>query len=104
MDQSDDTCVKISFEGARTIATAEETLRSLRDAAHCGLAVDIDCTALTSADLSFIQLLIAGQRSLSAAGRSLSVHALTSGPLETGLKAGGFLEAAEVRDFITFSA
>ncbi len=104
MDQSTDTCVSLVFNGPRTVATSEETLQSLRDAFHRGLPVEIDCTALTAVDLSFIQLLIAGQRSLSAAGRGLTVRAQASGPLKSGLKAGGFAEIAELSAAITFVA
>lgn len=104
MNQSSDTCVALAFDGARTIATSEETLRSLRDAANRGQPIEIDCTALTAVDLSFIQLLIAGQRSLAAAGRRFTVRAQASGPLETGLKAGGFFGTPDLSDVITFSA
>ncbi len=104
MGQQSDTCVTLVFDGARTVATSQETLLRLRDAAHRGAALEIDCTGLTAVDLSFIQLLVAGRRSFSAAGRSLTVRAKASGPLETGLKAGGFQDAPDFDDFVTFSA
>jgi anti-anti-sigma regulatory factor len=104
MDQSNDTCVTLVFDGARTIATSEETLLRLREANERGLPVEIDCSGLTAVDLSFVQLLIAGQRSLSAAGHNLTVRARASGPLESGLKAGGFHANPDISDFITFSA
>lgn len=104
MNQSNDTCVTLVFDGARTIATSEETLLRLREASQRGLPVEIDGTGLTAVDLSFLQLLMAGRRSLSAAGHNLTMQARASGPLETGLKAGGFYGTPDFGDFITFSA
>ncbi|PKU21379.1 STAS domain-containing protein [Telmatospirillum siberiense] len=104
MDQSDDTCVTLVLDDARTVATADETLLLLREALHQDLPVTIDCTALTASDLSFIQLLLAGQRAFSAAGRDLAVRATEGGPLEAALKAGGFLGSSDICDFITFTA
>jgi len=104
MDQQNDTCVRLVFDGPRTIATSDETLQSLRETARQGVSVEIDCTALTAVDLSFIQMLLAARRAILATESNLTIQAQASGPLEKALKAGGFFGMRDISNFITFSA
>ncbi|MDR3438330.1 STAS domain-containing protein [Telmatospirillum sp.] len=104
MSLPDDTVVRLVLDGARTVATSDETLQSLRDLARQGQSIEIDCTALTAVDLSFIQLLLSGYRSVSAAGQTFRVRARTGGPLEIALASGGFHDMPDVNASIAFSA
>ncbi len=103
MDLQPATCATLALSDVRTIATSDETLKILRDSVRQELALDIDCTALTAVDLSFLQMLLATKRALAAAGRHLTVRASAGGVLERGLAAGGFLGTSEFSDFVTFS-
>lgn len=104
MGQSDDTCVTLVLDGVGTVASADGILQRLRAATARGLALAVDCTAIETADLSLVQMLIAARRTLQAAGRDVTVRASAGGPLETSLKAGGFLSPSDTCDFISFQA
>ena len=60
-----------AFEGPQTIAMVEEALGRLRGAVAAGETFEIDLTAVTEADLAFVQLLLATRRSVAASGRGL---------------------------------
>lgn len=92
------------LEGNRGIARAEESLASLRQALADSESIVVDCTTVTAADLSFIQLLLATRRSAMATGKSFTVTARTDGPLHGALVAGGFLAGPDLCSFIQFTA
>ena len=72
----------------RTIATAKEKLlRALAEQP----AVQVDCTAAESADLSLIQLLLAARLSPHEAGKPFALAAPAGGVLRQALEQGGFL-------------
>jgi hypothetical protein len=100
MPQETDANVQLILDGAltmRTVETVRATLRtaleSLSGATSTGLAptgFDIDCSAATEIDLTFIQLLIAARLSTGAAGRRLSLAPGPNGVLLDTLTRGGF--------------
>src|ERR1700722_5316689 len=81
----------------RTVETVRATLRvaiePLSGATPTGIdptGIDIDCSAATEIDLTFIQLLIAARLSTCAAGRRLSLAPRPNGLLLDTLTRGGF--------------
>lgn len=104
MNLQDDTWVQLVVDGARGVATVEETLATVREAMAGSAPVAVDCTELTSVDLTFVQLLLAAGRSAKAAGRDITVKAKKEGPLYSALAAGGFLAAPGLFSFVEFVA
>jgi len=80
----------------RTIKTVHDTLLKALAGNH---AVQVDCTAADSVDLSFIQLLLAARRSAHEAGKQLTLAAPASGALLAALEQGGFLPHARPDPF-----
>ena len=87
--------ITLSFEGALGVRTIETMRRTLLDGLCGATSVAIDCTAVKSADLSFIQLLLAARLSAEAAGKRLELATPLPDVLSAALKQGGFLAAAE---------
>jgi ABC-type transporter Mla MlaB component len=72
----------------RTIATVRSTLLEFL-AAHP--SVQVDCTAATSVDLSFIQLLLAARQSAQTVGKELKLIVPPGSTMHAALEQGGFL-------------
>ena len=97
--------VQLVLDGAltmRTVETVRATLRAAIDpfsgATPTGIAptgLDIDCSAATEIDLTFIQLLIAARVSTCAGGGRLSLAPCPHGVLLDTLTRGGFRLAPE---------
>ncbi len=82
----------------RTIASAKEKLlRALTDQP----AVQVDCAAAESADLSLIQLLLSARLTARQAGKPFALAAPASGALREVLEQGGFLPPAGADPFWT---
>jgi len=80
----------------RTIATAKETLlRALTQQP----AVQVDCTAVESADLSLVQLLLSARLSARQAGKPFVLCAPAEGALRAALEQGGFLPPGSADPF-----
>ena len=73
--------LEVSLTGAQTIREAADTAELLRDAVAKGEDLTLDCTGITEADLSFVQLVIAAQKSLAAKGHSVALSAPAQGAL-----------------------
>ena len=81
------------LEGAVTVRAIEPVHARLVDLLNRHDTVEIDCTALTEADLSLVQLLLAARRSAMRDGKTLVLTAPASGALRQTLSIGGFLPA-----------
>ena len=81
--------VIISLSGTQTIREAEATAQILRDALSGEDGVPLDCEGIEEADLTFLQLVIAGRRSAAAQGRSWGLTATARGPLLAALDSAG---------------
>ncbi len=80
----------VSLEGGRTIRNAEQT-RSLLLEALCGNSpVSLDCSAVSEADLSLVQLLLSARKSAQLSGKSLTLAQPISGALHQALSKAGF--------------
>jgi ABC-type transporter Mla MlaB component len=80
--------------GAHTVRQAIETQAGIVDALRDHADTRLDCTGVTEADLSLIQILLAAQSSAAAAGRRFALHASPQGPVLAALQRGGFANAA----------
>jgi ABC-type transporter Mla MlaB component len=89
----------IPVEG-RLVLSGEITLQSV-DAIHSRLlemagqpVVEIDCSGVTEADLSLVQLILAARASAQKSGRSVVLAQPATGALRNTLQRGGFIGAA----------
>ncbi|MEW5726301.1 MAG: STAS domain-containing protein [Pseudomonadota bacterium] len=83
----------IVFEGEQTIRTVAAAADRLKDGLAGGGAVEIDCRAVTEADLTFVQVLLAARKASARRGIGLALAAPADGPLLACLKSGGFLSS-----------
>ena len=74
----------------RTVDTVRATLRAAIEPPSGPAGIDIDCSAATEIDLTFIQLLVAARLSTRATGRSISLAPGPDGVLLDALTRGGF--------------
>ncbi len=81
----------IELSGSLTIRDAGATLDRLKTALAGASSLTIDCSALTGADLSLVQLLAAAKASALAEGKSLRLVVPAGGALQTLLQQSGFL-------------
>lgn len=79
----------VAFTGPATIVGATEARARLLDALESGRDIAVDCSGVTEADLSFVQVLLAARRSAQSRRRHLTMVAPASGALlDTLLRAG----------------
>ncbi len=79
----------LDLSGPRTIRYADQTRSLLSEALCAHSAIGLDCSAVTEADLSFVQLLISGRMSAEASGKTVTlVHPPSGIFLQTLSKAG----------------
>jgi anti-anti-sigma regulatory factor len=79
----------VKFAGSQTIREAEDVSRILRDALSIHSFVVLDCDEVEEADLTFLQLLIAGWRSAQRDGKQFGLTATARGPLLAALDRAG---------------
>lgn len=91
--------VQVEFSGdltIRAIAGAQESLvRALGEGSRVVASVAEDAAV----DLTFVQLIEAARRAATAAGGEVALAGPATGPLLETLRRGGFLEAADSREF-----
>ena len=80
--------------GSSTTPQSEETHRAVRDALSGGAHLVVDCTEASEIDVSFLQLLVAAQRSAERSGKTIALSAPPQGALADALKRCGFAAAA----------
>jgi anti-anti-sigma regulatory factor len=90
--------VKVTLSGTQTIREAAETVETLRSAVAKNDDVSLDCSGITDADLTFIQMVMAARKSVAAKGKTLSLAAAAQGPLLAALDAAG-IKAAGTQQF-----
>ena len=71
--------------------TAEALQATLRDAVQRHDHIEIDCSGVSEADLTLIQLLLAARRSAERDGKRLVLSAPAAGALREALETAGFL-------------
>jgi ABC-type transporter Mla MlaB component len=80
-----------------TMRAAEALQTRLREMIDRHSVVEIDCSAATEIDLSFVQLLLAARLSAQKAGKTVNIAALPAGALLDILTRGGFRPTREAR-------
>lgn len=85
----------IKFSGSQTIREAEDAVRLLREALGAHPSVILDCEEIEEADLTFLQLVIAGRRSARRDGKQLALTATARGPLLAALDRAGIRPEGE---------
>jgi ABC-type transporter Mla MlaB component len=78
-------------EGSLTLRTIETTRTQLLETMERHRSIEVDCSAATEIDLSFVQLLLAARSGAQGAGKSLGLAQPASGVLRDALERGGFL-------------
>ncbi|MCW2244425.1 ABC-type transporter Mla MlaB component [Azospirillum fermentarium] len=87
--------VVIGFSGALTIREAEEVFGRLREALETSERVEIDCSGVTEADITFIQLILAARTSAAAAGKTLMMSGPAGGALLDALAVCGLADGPQ---------
>jgi ABC-type transporter Mla MlaB component len=80
----------LSFEGELVVAHAEKIRGQLISAFEQNQTVLVDCSRATAADVSFVQIMIAAQRTAASWGKSVNFLPVSKA-VETALEAGGFI-------------
>lgn len=84
-------CIKVDCSGEIGLARAEEIHTALSTALADGRPIQLDCSAITLADFSFIQLVIAARSSALRRGVPFTLKRPVGEPLLSALQRGGFL-------------
>lgn len=79
----------VALSGDLTISRSEELRESLLAGFSAGTAVHVDCSAALSADVSFLQLIVAARASAVRRGVDLTVAAPPDGPVAAAARAAG---------------
>lgn len=83
----------VALPGARSIREAAQTHADITAALREAGDVRLDCTDVSQADVSFIQIILAGHLSAKANGQVLALSAAPEGALLGALQRGGFAQA-----------
>ena len=87
-----DAPVCIAFEGAISIRNIDAVRSGVLQALSLHTTVNIDCSAIESADLSAVQLLLAARRSAQTNGKQLQLHPPPAPALHGALLRGGLVQ------------
>ena len=85
----------VKFSGAQTIREAEDAAKVLREALNDHSSIALDCEEIEEADLTFLQLVIAGRRSAQRDGKQIGLLATARGPLLAALDRAGIRPEGE---------
>jgi len=80
----------VVLSGARSIREAAQTYAEIGAALHEPGDVVLDCAEVSQADVSFIQIILAGHRSARSGGKLLVLSAPPEGAVLSALQRGGF--------------
>jgi ABC-type transporter Mla MlaB component len=83
----------VEITGDAGLRAAQEIATALRKAIAANQAISIATDAISTADITTIQLLLAARKLAQASGKSLSLAAAPSGPLRDLLIETGVLDA-----------
>ena len=85
----------LDLSGPRTIRNADQTRSLLLDALCAHSAINLDCSAVTEADLSLVQLLISGRMSAELSGKTLTLLHPPGGVFLQTLSKAGFTASCD---------
>ncbi|WP_296597039.1 STAS domain-containing protein [Phenylobacterium sp.] len=98
MSDTSDNCDSgsaIAFTGAATIPHVTDAWTQLSAAVAAGDDVTLDLSGVTSADLSFVQLIESARASCARHGAAVRLAGPAEGSLRDVLERGGFLDPAD---------
>jgi ABC-type transporter Mla MlaB component len=81
------------LDGALTLRTVEAIREDLLEMMQHHQALEIDCSAATEIDLSFVQLVLAARAAALSLGKTVALAHPASGMLRDVLQRGGLLGA-----------
>jgi ABC-type transporter Mla MlaB component len=84
---------RVVLDGALTLRTIETVRSKLLDMMERHQTLEIDCSAATEIDLSFIQVLLAARTSALSLGKTVALAHPASGVLRDVLQRGGLVGA-----------
>ena len=90
---SDAAAATLSFDGELVVANAEKIRGQLIAAFEHHQTILVDCSRATAADVSFVQIMIAAQRTAASWGKSVNFLPVSKA-VETAIEAGGFIRDA----------
>jgi ABC-type transporter Mla MlaB component len=82
----------VSFEGPMTIQSIDTARVRMIEAIVGSDVIEIDCTQVDNADLSFVQMLLAARLGAHQQGKILRLSAPATGALRAALERGGFAD------------
>ena len=85
----------LAMSGAHTVREATQSHAELLAALGANGDLLLDCTGVTEADLSFVQMILAAHRSATARGSHFALNAPPAGALRSVLERGGFARPLE---------
>ncbi len=88
-------CGTLDLNGSRTIRNADQTRSLLLEALCAHSAISLDCSAVTEADLTLVQLLISGRMSAQLAGKTCTLARPPSGAFLQALSRAGFIASPD---------
>lgn len=91
---------RVVLSGPATIREADAVYAQLVAALQRDANVEIDCTDVSEADLTLVQMLLAARKSADAAGHALVLAGASGGALQEALRRGGFVsgEGGTIRE------
>jgi anti-anti-sigma regulatory factor len=82
----------VALSGDQTVRQSARTHAEILSALGAPGDLVLDCTGVTEADLSLVQIILAAHRSARADGRHVVLSAPPEGALRNALERGGFLD------------
>ncbi len=94
---SSDGTREIALGSDLTLREAPQILAQLQEALECDPPLLVDCSAVESADVGGLQLLVAAQKSAAARARPLRIRIPAGGAVAQALDSSGIAAAADAR-------
>ena len=85
---------RLMLNGRLTVRSAEELRSRVLEVMRLHSCVEVECSAATDVDLSFIQLVLSARKSAAAAGKTLSLAHTAGGVLLERLRQAGLVGPA----------
>ena len=82
---------RLVLQTAQTLRTIDATCGTLRDLLSQHAHVEVDCSAVSEADLTLVQLLLAARKTAEQSGKRLTLTAPATGALLDALRRGGLV-------------
>lgn len=85
--------VTVVFQGSMTIQEIDAARLKMVEAISCHSVIDVDCSGVAQADITFVQMLLAARLGTADLGKVIRLTAPAAGPLRETLERSGLLSA-----------